>query len=647
LIAAVRNGLQRKDRWLLIFDNAQTPTELRAYLPPTGAGHVLLTSRTRHWRGMAQPLELELLPAADVVTILVGSSPDPGLRSEAGQLAEELGYLALALAQARAYLDELAIDIPTYRQRLAGSRRRVLARLPEDTEYPHSVATVWQTSIEAAEGRCPAARPLLELLAFLGPDAVPRTLLDAAPKALPEGLQDPADRDEAIGALHRFFLLQADPGTLTVHRLVQAVTRDGLDEATAKVRAEAAVLSVAAALPYPTSEHTNWPAIGVLLPHMLAATESAERLEVGLKEAAWILEQTALYHHARAAWAEAEPLYVRAISLGEKAFGPEHPRLSVWLNNLARLYRVNGRPAEAELLIQRALAIDEAIGPRYPGFAASLNNLAVLYQETGRPAEAEPLIRRAVAIDEGSLSADHPEVADCLNGLARLYRETGRYAEAEPLMERALAIGEKVAGGENADFAQSLNNLAMLYQETGRYAEAEPLYQRALNIRERVLAPKHPNFAQSLNNLALLYQKTGRYAEAEPLYQRAVAITEKTLGPEHLGLGIALNNLALLYQETGRLAEAERVLKRALALIEKSLPAGHPHLMSGLENYAHLLDQLGYSTEASKDSTGGGLRSAATHLPFIDSFKGIGRNDPCPCGSGKKFKKCHLSHLYP
>lgn len=21
----------------------------------------------------------------------------------------------------------------------------------------------------------------------------------------------------------------------------------------------------------------------------------------------------------------------------------------------------------------------------------------------------------------------------------------------------------------------------------------------------------------------------------------------------------------------------------------------------------------------------------------------LGRNDPCPCGSGKKFKKCHLS----
>lgn len=24
---------------------------------------------------------------------------------------------------------------------------------------------------------------------------------------------------------------------------------------------------------------------------------------------------------------------------------------------------------------------------------------------------------------------------------------------------------------------------------------------------------------------------------------------------------------------------------------------------------------------------------------------GIGRNDPCPCGSGKKFKRCHLGQL--
>jgi len=30
--------------------------------------------------------------------------------------------------------------------------------------------------------------------------------------------------------------------------------------------------------------------------------------------------------------------------------------------------------------------------------------------------------------------------------------------------------------------------------------------------------------------------------------------------------------------------------------------------------------------------------------PVTDErFKDVGRNDPCPCGSGKKFKKCHGS----
>ena len=28
--------------------------------------------------------------------------------------------------------------------------------------------------------------------------------------------------------------------------------------------------------------------------------------------------------------------------------------------------------------------------------------------------------------------------------------------------------------------------------------------------------------------------------------------------------------------------------------------------------------------------------------PYENPFKGVGRNDPCPCGSGKKFKKCSL-----
>jgi preprotein translocase subunit SecA len=36
----------------------------------------------------------------------------------------------------------------------------------------------------------------------------------------------------------------------------------------------------------------------------------------------------------------------------------------------------------------------------------------------------------------------------------------------------------------------------------------------------------------------------------------------------------------------------------------------------------------------------GGGATAAVAQPVIKGEK-VGRNDPCPCGSGKKYKKCH------
>jgi uncharacterized protein YecA (UPF0149 family) len=32
---------------------------------------------------------------------------------------------------------------------------------------------------------------------------------------------------------------------------------------------------------------------------------------------------------------------------------------------------------------------------------------------------------------------------------------------------------------------------------------------------------------------------------------------------------------------------------------------------------------------------------SASHDPFVRDHEKVGRNDPCPCGSQQKFKKCH------
>lgn len=31
----------------------------------------------------------------------------------------------------------------------------------------------------------------------------------------------------------------------------------------------------------------------------------------------------------------------------------------------------------------------------------------------------------------------------------------------------------------------------------------------------------------------------------------------------------------------------------------------------------------------------------APQQPYVNPLRDVGRNDPCPCGSGSKFKKCH------
>ncbi len=62
----------------------------------------------------------------------------------------------------------------------------------------------------------------------------------------------------------------------------------------------------------------------------------------------------ALYQAGR--YDEALPFWKKALKLGQREFGPEHPSTAMLLNNLAELYRLQGRYAEAEPLYKRALA---------------------------------------------------------------------------------------------------------------------------------------------------------------------------------------------------------------------------------------------------------------------------------------------------
>ena len=66
----------------------------------------------------------------------------------------------------------------------------------------------------------------------------------------------------------------------------------------------------------------------------------------------------------------AETLYVRSLEISKRRLGLEHPDVATGLNNLAGLYRMQGRYADAESLYLWSLEIDEkALGPDHPDVA--------------------------------------------------------------------------------------------------------------------------------------------------------------------------------------------------------------------------------------------------------------------------------------
>ncbi|WP_375471124.1 tetratricopeptide repeat protein, partial [uncultured Nostoc sp.] len=73
------------------------------------------------------------------------------------------------------------------------------------------------------------------------------------------------------------------------------------------------------------------------------------------------------------------PLYIQALALRRKLLGEEHPDIAQSLNNLAKLYYLQGRYIEAEPFYLQALEIFERrLGADHPNTVTVRKNLADL-----------------------------------------------------------------------------------------------------------------------------------------------------------------------------------------------------------------------------------------------------------------------------
>jgi len=109
---------------------------------------------------------------------------------------------------------------------------------------------------------------------------------------------------------------------------------------------------------------------------------------------------------------EATEIAKQALAAAKRKFGPEHPVVAKALNNLATLYFVQGRDADAEPLFNGALALlKKALGPAHPAVAAAHSYLAELRIEQGEWARAAAYLRRNPETASSPATAADPPLA--------------------------------------------------------------------------------------------------------------------------------------------------------------------------------------------------------------------------------------------
>jgi tetratricopeptide (TPR) repeat protein len=597
-LEALREGavqwLAAHSGWLVILDNVADPADVAPLLARARTGRYLITRRRAsgwHATGVA-PIRLDVLEAAEALALLAAllSPGRPGETDGAAELCAELGFLPLAIEQAGAYLAQVGATTREYLDLLARYPAAMYQAAPEGGDAARTIARIWHVTLDRLADD-PLAGQVLRILAWYAPDGIPRRLLD--------GLTDPPAVMHAVGRLAVYSMLTAGPGTLAMHRLVQAVTRtpDPDDphrdlEAIAAARDQAA-RQLADALPADWQDPAGWPDWRMLLPHIDALASHAPP-DTDTQATGYLLNQAGVFLTGQGQPGRAAGYLRRALTGYVRVLGADHSATLSTRNNLASAYQSAGDLGRAIPLLEQTLADRERVlGADHPDTLVSGNNLAYAYESAGDLGRAIPLLEQTLADRERVLGADHPDTLSTRNNLAYAYESAGDLGRAIPLYEQTLADSVRVLGADHPQTLASGNNLAGAYESAGDLGRAIPLYEQTLADSVRVLGADHPATLSTRNNLACAYHSAGDLGRAIPLLEQTLADRLRVLGADHPDTLASGNNLAAAYQSSGDLGRAIPLYEQTLADRLRVLGADHPATLSTRNNLAYAYHSAG------------------------------------------------------
>ncbi|HEU5229329.1 MAG TPA: FxSxx-COOH system tetratricopeptide repeat protein, partial [Ktedonobacteraceae bacterium] len=374
IVAFVLRWLNRHEEWLLIFDNVEDLSLIKPFLPASDQGALLLTTRLQTLGTLAKAVPLSPMTTQEGLHFLLRRTKrmdrergliagDEQEKAATQAIIAEMGGLPLALEQVGAYIDATQCRLSDYLQLFRTTQYRLLDKHEDSSDHPLSVSQTFGLAFERVEQRNPLAAALLKVCAFLAPDAIPETLfLEGASlcgSALEAMTTDPLAFPEAIKVLRSYSLIQRYPErqSLSLHRLVQAVLRQRMNEAEQEQWRQQALHLLSAA--FPKGTHEIWKQCERLLPHVLTCValvpEHREDLELSN-----LLQKVSIYLAERGLqYEQVEALCQRALHIRTQQLGLRHPKMAEFLSVQGRLYRYMGKYEESEAFYQQALHIYE------------------------------------------------------------------------------------------------------------------------------------------------------------------------------------------------------------------------------------------------------------------------------------------------
>ncbi|TML03554.1 MAG: preprotein translocase subunit SecA [Actinobacteria bacterium] len=264
-----------------------------------------------------------------------------------------------------------------------------------------------------------------------------------------------------------------------------------------------------------------------------------------------------------------------------------------------------------------------------------------------------------------------------------IYEQRRAVLEGEDMKEQALewineVVERTVANFTEEEYAEEwdleglVKQMALLYdtevtvdelrEDLGEVSRESLIEEFQDDARDAYAAKEEeltPELMRELERFVILQVVDQRWREhldamdymREGVHLRAMAQKDPLVEYQHEGhimfteLGAAVHEEVVLTLFHAQLApeEADELQRaqQAAAVNGGGLQYEHQSL-SGAEAIAAAGGSTTTTATATMAMTGGGTTTAGAPRPIVKSEReNIGRNDPCWCGSGKKFKKCH------